>query len=337
MFSYQRISNNIQQIIINNPKIPEKQLIWLNIANAGKIEIEYLRKNYNFNLAHLHASSAKTFAQRPIISQGNVYIFLIPHFPVFHDGFIVAGEIEFFISRDYLITLHNNNVLALNEFFNLCKKDPDSLLAYEFESSAVLLYELLDKLIQSCYQLFDRNSINIERVEEIIFAQDSKRAVAQILSLRHNIINFRKIMQNHKNMIKKLLQLESSVIPSDQIKKYYYDLIEHSKRIWEILENQKEVVEALNNTNESLLNYLIRDIMKTLTIFSVIVFPLALLAAIFGMNTVNGMLFMESDNGFWFVVGFMLLGCSLMLIFFQKKNGSKSKISKIRLSGGFFI
>jgi len=68
------------------------------------------------------------------------------------------------------------------------------------------------------------------------------------------------------------------------------------------------------------MNYRLNDIMKTLTIFSVIVFPLTLLAAIFGMNTINGMPFINSINGFWMVIIIMLFGSLGMLIFFKKKK-----------------
>jgi len=232
----------------------------------------------------------------------------------------MPAEIEFFIGHGYLITLHNNNLLALNDFFNICKKDSDSVLAYEFESSAILLYEILNKLMDECFCLLDKNSISINSVEEIIFAQEQKKAVASILSLRHNIINFRKIMQNHKNIMKKLAEMESRLVPSKQIKNYYNRLLEKSKRIWENLENQKEMIEVLNSTNESLLNYRISDIMKTLTVFSVIVFPLTLLAAIFGMNTINGMPFVNHPFGFWIIIIVMMIGCLGMLIFFERKK-----------------
>lgn len=337
--NYTKISKNIQQVIIDNPITPNEKLVWLDIGNAGKKEIEYLRKNYNFEISHLHASFAGSTAQRPDVMQGNngEYLFMILHFPVFqpcddnkkktkkNKGInekcdIVSGEIEFFVGHGFLITLHNNNVKTLNNFFNLCKKDGNSLLAYEFESSAILLYELLEKLMLNCYGLLDENSIKISQVEEVIFAQRQRRAVSKILSLRHSIINFRKIMQNHKNILKKLMQMESSLVPAEKIKKYYNKLIEHSKRIWEILDNQKEMIEVLNGTNESMLNYRISDIMKTLTIFSVIVFPLTLLAAIFGMNTLNGMPFVNNENGFWFIIIFMLVGCLGMLVFFKKKK-----------------
>ena len=96
--------------------------------------------------------------------------------------------------------------------------------------------------------------------------------------------------------------------------------MEHTKRIWENLATQKETIEILNNTNESLLNFRISNIMKTLTIFSVIVFPLTLLAAIFGMNVIDGMPFTETENGFWIIIAFMMIGCFGMILFFFKKK-----------------
>jgi len=314
------LPKNIQKIIIDNPVTPNYKLVWLNISDAGKDEIEYLRKTYNFKMAHLRASSGKAFAQRAIVEHGDDYLFMILHYPVFRDGAIVSEEIDFFVGHGYLVTLHNSNLPALNSFFKLCKKETGSLLAFHFESASVLLYELLEKLIQSCYTLLDENSIAINEVEKLIFEKEPKNAVSHILSLRLNIINIRKIMQNHKNVMKKLTERESRYAPASEVKKFYNSLIEHTKRIWENLENQKETIEVLNNTNESLLNDRISNIMKTLTIFSVIVFPLTLFAAIFGMNTIDGMPFVDTPNGFWIIIAFMLMGCFGMLLIFERKK-----------------
>jgi magnesium transporter len=318
MTTTEKIPKNIQQIIIDNPKT-SYNIIWLNINNPGLKEIEFLRKKYNFNLMHLHASSAKSFSQRPMISEGSGYLFMILHFPYFCDDNIVAGEIEFFISKDYLITLHSNNIPALNDFFNFCKKDKGSLTTYDLESSTILLYEILDKLMSHCYSILDKISISIARVEKIIFEQEQKTAVQEMLLLRRNIINFRKIMQNHKNIIKKLLEMENDVIPDGKNKIFYKKLIEQTKRVWEMLENQKEMIEVLNSTNESLLNYKISNIMRTLTIMSSIVFPLTLLAAVFGMKTVDTPI-VNHTYGFYIIIGIMISVCGLMLTFFKKKK-----------------
>lgn len=320
MAKYKNISNKIHEIEIDNPASPNKKLNWLNIENAGKKEIEYLKKKYKFENEHLKNSFATKTAQRPSIENGNDYIFMIMQFPVFHDDHIISGEIDFFIGNGYLITLHNKNIETFNNFFSTSRKDPNSLISYQFESSAILLYEILEKLILNTYSILDKNSIVIEEVEDTIFAQKQKRSVTEILTLKRNIINIRKILQNHKNTIQKLMEMENKLMPEDDIADHYTFLLENSKKVWQILDNQKEMIDALYATNESLINYRTNEIMKTLTLFSVIVFPLTLLAAIFGMNTTEGMPFMNSANGFWQIILIMLIGCLIMILYFRKKK-----------------
>ena len=120
--------------------------------------------------------------------------------------------------------------------------------------------------------------------------------------------------------MKKFLKYKHELDKDVEVSKQYKHLIEHIKTIWENLENYKEIVEILNNTNESLYNDQISNIMKTLTIFSVIVFPLTLLAAIFGMNTTNGMPFVDSPHGFWVIIVMMIFGSLGMLYIFEKKK-----------------
>lgn len=319
MKPYKKVSEKIEYINIDNPRNESFGVRWVNITNAGKAEINYLRKNYNFDLSHLRLIAASMSSQRPIVFKGQKYLFLILHFPTLNDGKIIPGEIDFFVGHEFLVTAHNNNLPALNQFFTLGKKDPNSLLSFSLESSAILLYEILERLINDCYNLLDNNSLEIKQVEDLIFSGKQKEAVEKILLLRRNIINIRKIMQNHKNILKELTKMRSSLVDTTAIKKYYNILVEDSKRLWENLDNQKEMVEVLNNTNESLLNSQMNMVMKTLTVFSVIVFPLNLLAAIFGMNAVN-MPLVNSSNGFWAIIAIMLLGSLGMVIFFKYKK-----------------
>ncbi len=316
---YRKISDRVEVIKIDNPRNQSSGVQWVNIINSGKTEINYLRKNFNFDLSHLRATAASMTAQRPAVFKTPKYLFLILHFPTTKDERVIPGEVDFFVGHGFLVTSHNNNLPALSSFFNLGKKDPDSLLSFSLESSAILLYEILERLINDCYRLLDNNSVEIQHVEELIFSGKQKEAVERILLLRRNIINIRKIMQNHKNILKELTTMKSSLVDPVAIKKYYTILVEDSKRLWENLDNQKEMVEVLNGTNESLLNNQMNAVMKTLTIFSVIVFPLTLLAAIFGMNAIN-MPLVNMEHGFWIIVAIMLLGSIGMIIIFRHKR-----------------
>ena len=321
MSKYLKVSNKIEELIIDNPKT-EGSLSWLNINSAGKPEIEYLLKRQHFNFNHLQASMARTRAERASIEKEPDYIFIILHFPIIQNGLVTSAEVEFFMGHGYLVTVHNGNLPPLLEFFNLCKKEEDSMLAYELESSSVLLYEILDRLIKYCYRVLDEHSKRISRAQDTIFNITSKQrdTASEILALRHNIINIRKILQNHKNILQSLTEIKSSLVPAAELKKYYSCLVDHSKRIWENLENQREMVEVLNDTNESLLNDRMSQIMKTLTIITVILYPLNLIAAIFGMNTVDAMPFMKDPIGFWRVLSVMLLSTLLIIFVFKRKR-----------------
>jgi magnesium transporter len=318
MANCKKISPKIYEVSIENRKNRDV-LKWVNVINAQKPEVDYLKKNYDFNLEHLNASISTVFSQRPMIFQETNYFFIILHFPIYVKGKVIAAEIEFFLSHGYLVTVHNGNIPALNNFFSLCKDTNNSLALYDWESSIILLSEILNRLILDCYGLIDNTSEEINRVEDLIFARHQKEAVSLILNLRRNIINLRKILQNHEGILKSLTEVKSSLVPAADIKKHYDRLVEHSRRIWNMLDNQKEMIEVLNNTNESLLNDQMTSIMKTLTIFSVIVFPLTLLAAIFGMNA-KYMPFVNHPSGFWIILAIMFM-CSMgMLLFFEKKK-----------------
>ncbi len=316
------ITKNIDESIIKSLK-GRKNISWINIARARKNEIEFLRKKFNFDLNQLRLSSSNYKSQRPIIEENDKYFFLVLHFPIFDGDNIVPAEIDFFITDNFVITLHNEDLDVLLEFFNLSRKDPESFLSSRIQRPEILLYEILNKIIISCYDILDENSIAISEIESTIIKGEHRSVANDILLLRRNIINIRKIMQNHKNIFKKLMFIQNNPTTAKTLKEHYPKLIEHSKTFWEILDNQKEMIEALDQTNDSMLNYRISDIMKTLTIFSVIVFPLTLLAALFGMNTIGGMPFVDNPNGFWIIMSIMLFGSLLMIIFFQRKNWFK--------------
>src|ERR671935_145565 len=86
---------------------------------------------------------------------------------------------------------------------------------------------------------------------------------------------------------------------------YFDDLVDASERIWDLLDNYKEVVEALEDTNESVISHRQNDVLRILTIFSVVMLPLTLITGLFGMNVkFPGF---EKHGSFWIVVAVMAI------------------------------
>ena len=96
---------------------------------------------------------------------------------------------------------------------------------------------------------------------------------------------------------------------------YFDDIVDASERVWDLLDNYKEVVEGLESTNESAIQHKQNDVLRILTIFSVTMLPLTLIAGIFGMNVD-----FPGEGGraaFWGILGALVLALIGMFAFFR--------------------
>ncbi len=308
---------------ISNLNSSKANFNWINIVNPQKEEIEYLRKKFKFNDLDLKDSYAKNESQRPKFYMRNNYCFLILQFPVYHDQTRTADaeEINFFIGPTFVITCHRNKLPPLKAFFEACQEDKFYMEQYLVgDEKMMLLYEMIVRLQDYCYPLLDHMSLDIRNIEKSIFAGEERAMVHEILLIKRNILNVRKIMEAHKDVIQKLGKAKAAYLSGAKMKVYYNDLIDHTKNIWDILNGQKEMIEALENTNSSLISFKLNDIMRTLTMISVLIFPLTLIAGIFSMRIDRSMPFLDDAYGFWMVIGIMAVLWLCMLLFFKRKK-----------------
>ncbi|MDO8669392.1 MAG: magnesium transporter CorA family protein [Candidatus Buchananbacteria bacterium] len=307
---------------ITTLKSSKGNLSWINVINAKEKEIDYLRRKYKFKELDLADSYAQKYAQRPKLHIRNNYFFLILQFPYYDKKKmeIVAEEIDFFVTKNEVITVHKNNLEPIVGFFNECRKNAFVTSQYLGGDNSALLYEMIIRLQYYIYPILDHISIDIQNIEDNMFAGQERQMVNEILYIKRNILNMRKIMEAHKNVIQKIIKENIKFFPMQKQLLYYDSIIEHSKDIWSIMSGQKDTIEALENTNTSLVSFKLNDIMRLLTIFSVIVIPLTLLASIFGMNVTFGMPFIDNPYGFWSVIGIMIIVTLVMFIFFKRKK-----------------
>lgn len=308
---------------ITNLNATKANFNWINIINPQKEEIDYLRNKFKFNELDLKDAYAKNESQRPKFYVRNDYSFLILQFPVYNEktGTVDAEEVNFFIGPTFVITCHRNKLPPIKEFLDACLKDKFYMAQYLVgDEKMMLLYEIIVRLQEYCYPIMDHMSLDIKKIESNIFSGREREMVHQILLIKRNILHVRKIMEAHKDVIQKLSKSKAGYLNSFKMGVYYSDLIDHTKNIWDILSGQKELIEALEHTNSSLISFKLNDIMRILTIISVFIFPLSLIAGIFSMRTEGSMPFMDNPHSFWMVIGIMSVIWLVMFLYFRKKR-----------------
>ncbi|PIT90094.1 hypothetical protein COU23_00430 [Candidatus Kuenenbacteria bacterium CG10_big_fil_rev_8_21_14_0_10_36_11] len=294
---------------------------WHIVDKPTKKQLDWLKDNFDYEEQDILECPPPT--QRPKLVDRSRYIFMILLFP-FYDketGKVRPSEVDFFIDNEKIITVHNGELKPLLELQTEAEKNPAFGEKY-LNNGSVLLYEILNRLLHECFPMLNHISQDIDNIEINTLNIFEKKLViiTEILRIKINIVNFRKAMQAHKSIISKLIKASEKFYPSNCLHNYFANLVNHTKDIWDFLENYKETINAVHETHESLMSHRQTEIMKTLTVISVIVFPLTLFAAIFGMNTMNSMPFINSQYDFWCVVIIMILAAAGMLLIFKKKK-----------------
>lgn len=77
-------------------------------------------------------------------------------------------------------------------------------------------------------------------------------------------------------------------------------------------------LESKINLLFSIQGHRLNEIMKTLTIFSVIFIPLTFIAGVYGMNFIN-MPELEWKNGYYYSLGLMIFIVFILIIFIKKR------------------
>jgi magnesium transporter len=81
----------------------------------------------------------------------------------------------------------------------------------------------------------------------------------------------------------------------------------------------REMTSDIRDNYISLNSYRMNNIMKTLTVITTIFMPLTFIAGVYGMNFVN-MPELQTENGYFYVVGVMVLLAVIMSLWFKKKG-----------------
>lgn len=306
-------NSNIEELNLGNIK-------WLNIINAKKPEIEYLRKNYLFDIGDLGESLSTIESFRSKMKQRKHYLFLILRFPYYDKSKkeIVSEEVDIFINKNTFITIHRKKLSVLTDFFSIIKKEKNNLIKNKSDVMD-LFTEFLIAMYNDCYHMMDHITADMDEFEEEMYAGQQQITVKRILRTRMNIINFRRIVIHHKNIIKKIISLKTEYIDGPKHNSHLMGLISATKDIWENIDSLKETIEALNSTNESMISFKLNHIIKILTIFSVTLLVVTLIPITFAVEF-HGNFLTNSTMGFLSMLGLMTLSVILIIIIFKKKK-----------------
>jgi magnesium transporter len=294
-------------------------LTWVNGVAADVGTAQELAERFGWH--PLDVEDVVSKRQRPKVDdyEDEGYLFAVLHFP-FYDKAVQrlnAAELDIFIGHSYVVTIPNRELHPVTRLFARCEEDARLREQLFARGSGRLLYEILDDLFDYCFPILDKIAHKLDGIEDEMFEGRSQEVVRDISNVKQEIISYRKIIKPERSTLRVLERRVENFLP-EELEEYFDDIVDAAERIWDLLDNYKEVVEALESTNESVISHHQNDVLRLLTVISVVILPLTLLTGVFGMNVVfPGE---ATREGFWVILAILVATAAAALGFFRWKR-----------------
>jgi len=296
------------------------KLTWIYIEKPDTPDVEYLAQHFNFN--QLNLDDVLSRVQRPKIDEYPDHLFIVLHFPVYNkeNRVTTPSEVDIFIGETFIVTIHKSGDLKpLAKFFSECLVDERTCAEYMSRSSGLLLYHILDRLINYCFPILNKVVDNVEKTEDLIFSKATPETVHEIMMIRRDIIAFRRIIHPQIPVVEALERIEFPFLKEDQ-DVYFGDIADHIRKIWDSLEDAKEMVDGLVDTSNWLTSHNIQEVMRVWTIIMALLTVPGLIASIWSMNVrLPG----TGINSFWpwiLIVLLMIISTAITYLFFRRRR-----------------
>jgi magnesium transporter len=263
-------------------------MFWLDIGQLDDEEIEILLEVFKFH--ELAVEDCVTYSQRPKIEHyehigdglGQGYFYMVIHGPDLQTvkSNVRTKEMDIFMSERYLVTIHDEHMKSIDEVMNRAETDPRVIFANGIDG---LLYQILDRLTDHYMPIMDYIEDTIDELEDAAAEGNRPSLLERLTKLKRELLNLRRIVGPQREVVAQLSRGDVAFI-QDKNRIYFRDVLDHLVRTVEMLEIYRDLVQGARDIYLSSISLHLNQIMKTLTIISVVCLPLTILTSFFGMN-----------------------------------------------------
>lgn len=299
-------------------KLTYGRTTWIDIVKPTSQDVQVLEKAYSY-IHPLNLEDLLSSIERPKLDVDDNYLFLVLHFPQWDpkQRLTRPREVDLILGRGYVISIHDGTLKPLVSLFQTCEQN--ALFREELLGGGPghTFYVIIDRLVDYILPILRKVDSNIRAIEEDIFTTDARSVIRDITVVRRDIIALRRIIRQQVPVVETLERSDHPIL-HEELEEYFGDIVDHMYRARDIIDENAEVISSLAETADTLASHSINEVMRILTVISVIMLPLTLLSSIYGMNI--DLPFAGNPNAFIIIAVIMLVIAVIMLIYFRRRN-----------------
>jgi len=290
-----------------------KALVWLDLESPDEAEVALLQAEFGFH--PLAIEDAVRDHERPKVDSYDGYYLLIFYAARYSDhDQIVLQSLNLFVGGNYLVSIRHGPIIEIDDTMTRWHV----LNAPIGQSTTRLLHALLDAIVDNYFTLMDRVVDRVEELEDTIFGRFREDSIQDIFRLKKDLLLLRRAVAPERDVLNVLLRQEMAIFQGPEIA-YIQDVYDHLVRVTDSIDTYRDLLSSALDSYLSLQSNQLNQLVKALTLASIILMSCALVSGIYGMNFAH-MPELAWPLGYPFAISLMLLiGIGLSLFFKSRK------------------
>lgn len=286
---------------------------WIDFNQPTDKEIEYLRDPLSFH--PLAIEDCIHHLQRPKIDYYEDYAFFVTQ--ALNQKSIKREEINFFLSRNYIVTFHHKPSTEIDDVWN---RFIQSANANQWDPSHVL-YHVLDKMVDNYFPLVNQIDDTLNEIDENSKGRSMEALLRDLFDTRHDLLSLRHTISPMRDLLYRILNSQRLTSIQGKIV-YFSDIYDHLLKLTEMIEASRELTTDIRDSYISINSNETNHVMKVLTVITTIFMPLTFIVGVYGMNFTH-MPELTWKYGYFAAMILMFLIGVGMTIWFTKKGWFK--------------
>jgi magnesium transporter len=252
--------------------------VWVAIKDPTPGEIDRMQEE--FGLHPLAVDDARHGHQRPKIEEYGDSLFVVIQIPALVGKEIEVGEVDIFVGRNYVLSVRHRAEPGFQAVRDRAEGEPHLLK----HGSGFVFYALADNVVDRYFPLVDRLEVELEEIEERIFASTEHReSIKELYALKHKLMVMRHAVEP---LIEVMHKLYGGRVPSMcvGVQEYFRDVYDHLLRISQQLDGLRDMVITALSVNLSMITLGENEVVKRLAAYAALVAVPTLIAGVYGMN-----------------------------------------------------
>ncbi len=253
-------------------------LVWIDLDISEREALHDLAGE--LDLHHLAVDSALLENERPQVTVYDDMLFV--EFYGLRDNATTAqvDEISIFVGTNFLITVRDDDSPGIGSVYTRWIDEghkPRDI------SSGMLLYALLDEMVDTYFPMVDALGDRIEELEEDLLNETVDRPQLAIHNVRKELTKLRRVLAPQREVLTKLVRRDVPMI-DEQVVIYMADVYDHMLRVLDWIDSYRDMLTTLFDVQLAIQSHRLDRVIRTLTSSSIMLMVATLIAGIYGMN-----------------------------------------------------